>query len=275
MAVYPARMRLLVYIPLLLFFSVFAEWTAFAQQALFVWPDNAKAAVSLSFDDARSSQVEKGTALLDRFGAKATFYVVPNAVESHLAGWKAAVAAGHEIANHSLVHPCSGNFRWSRNRALETYTLDAMREELQAANRRLQALLGVTPVSFAYPCGQKTVGRGRHTQSYVPLVAELFTSGRGWRDEAASDPAYVDMAQLTGIEVDGLSFEEVLVLLEQAREEGSWIILSGHEMDAGGPQTTRLDMLEQLVPYLQDPANGFWLGTVEEIAAYVRKNRNM
>ncbi len=244
-----------------------------AQQPRFAWPDGSKAAVSLTFDDARSSQVEKGTALLDRFGAKATFYVVPDAVEHHLAGWKKAVEAGHEIANHSLVHPCSGNFVWARDKALENYTLDTMRAELEAANQKLNALLGVTPVSFAYPCGQKTVGRGRQTQSYVPIIAEMFTSGRGWRDEAASDPGYVDLAQLTGVEMDGMSFEEVLELLEQAKAGGFWIVLSGHEMDTAGPQTTRLDMLEQLIPYLQDPDNGFWLGTVEEIAEYVAANR--
>lgn len=241
--------------------------------ASFEWPNGSVAAVSLTFDDARPSQVLKGTALLDRFGAKGTFYVVPSAVEDQLAGWKAAVSAGHEIGNHSLIHPCSGNFLWSRDRALELYSLADMRAELEQANVKLNELLGVTPVSFAYPCGQTFVGRGRTTQSYVPVIADMFTSGRGWLDEAASDPAYVDMAQLTGLEMDGKTFEEVLVMLKQAKTDGGWVVLSGHEMNDGGRQTTRLDMLEKLIPYLQDPANGFWLGTVEEIAGYVINNR--
>lgn len=239
----------------------------------FEWPDGAVAAVSLTFDDARPSQVLKGTALLDRFGAKGTFYVLPGAVADQLTGWKAAVAAGHEIGNHSMVHPCSGNFLWARDKALEQYSLADMRAELEQANKKLHELLGVTPVSFAYPCGQSFVGRGRATRSYVPVVADLFTSGRGWLDEAASDPAYVDMAQLTGIEMDGKTFEEVLVVLDQAKADGGWVVLSGHEMDEGGRQTTRLDMLEKLIPYLQDPANGFWLDTVEEIAGYVIEAR--
>lgn len=241
--------------------------------APFEWPDEAKAAVSLTFDDARPSQVLKGTAVLDHFDAKATFYVVPDAVEDQLAGWKAAVAAGHEIGNHSMVHPCSGNFLWAREKALEEYSLADMRAELEQANAKLNELLGVTPVSFAYPCGQSFVGRGRQTQSYVPVIADLFASGRGWLDEAASDPAYVDMAQLTGIEMDGKSFEEVLVILEQAKADGGWVVLSGHEMDNAGRQTTQLAMLEKLIPYLQDPANGFWLDTVGEIAGYVLENR--
>lgn len=244
---------------------------AFAQS--FSWPAGTRAAVSLTFDDARYSQVDKGTALLDRFDAKATFYVVPGAVAERLDGWKNAVANGHEIANHSVVHPCSGNFLWARDKALESYSLESMRAELAQANEELHNLLGVTPETFAYPCGQTFVGRGRQTQSYVPLIAEMFASGRGWMDEAANDPGFVDMAQLTGVEMDGKSYEEVKILVDQAREDGLWIVLAGHEMDDGGRQTTHLDMLESLIPYLQDPANGFWLGTVKEIGEYVLEHR--
>ncbi len=59
-----------------------------AQSAQFSWPQGKKIALSLSFDDARNSQVEGGTALLDKYGVKATFYVVPSAVEKRLEGWK-------------------------------------------------------------------------------------------------------------------------------------------------------------------------------------------
>ena len=129
-----------------------------ASDSGFAWPDGKRAAVSLSFDDARASQVDTGTALLNRYGIKATFYVVPAAVEHRLPGWQQAVADGHEIGNHSLVHPCSGNFAWSRSKALEDYSLKKMRDELTEANQQVHALLGVRPKVFAYPCGQTFVG---------------------------------------------------------------------------------------------------------------------
>lgn len=72
-----------------------------------------KAAISLSFDDARLSQVDVGTPLFDQYGVKATFVLVPSAVEKRLDQWKRAAAAGHELGNHTLYHPCSGNFSWS------------------------------------------------------------------------------------------------------------------------------------------------------------------
>ena len=41
------------------------------------WPEGYQMALNLSFDDARMSQVDSGTALLDRYNVKAAFYVVP------------------------------------------------------------------------------------------------------------------------------------------------------------------------------------------------------
>lgn len=244
---------------------------AIAQQ--FTWPENKKMAISLTFDDARESQVIVGTPLLDQYGVKATFFVVPSAVEKQLAGWKKAVANGHEIGNHSLVHPCSGNFSWSRDKALEDYTLKKMKDELTQCNNRIQQLLDVKVDVFAYPCGQKFIGRETKTKSYVPLVSKMFVAGRGWRDEAPNDPAHCNFPQLTGVEMDGKDFPEVLTLIEDAKKTGQWLVLAGHEMGDAGRQTTRLEMLKQLAEYAKDPANGIWIAPMGEVAKYV-KNKN-
>lgn len=246
--------------------------TANAQTTLPIkWPDGKKVAVSLTFDDGRLSQVDKGTALLDQYNVKATFYVMPSSVKERLEGWKKAAANGHEIGNHSLTHPCSGNFEWSRSKALENYSLDQMRKELMQANKEIESLLGVKSVSFAYPCGQTFIGRGINTKSYVPVVAELFQSGRGWLDEAPNDPTYCDFAQLTGVEMDGKDFEQIKPLIESAREHNYWLVLAGHEMNDSGNQTTRLSMLKKLIEYAQDPANGIWLAPVGTVAKYVER----
>lgn len=239
----------------------------------FAWPEGKAMALSLSFDDARVSQVDVGAAVLDRHGAKATFYVMPPAVEKRLDGWKKMAAAGHEIGSHSVIHPCSGNFPFSRTRALEDYTVQKMRAELKEARQSLRRQLGVEAESFAYPCGQKFVGRGRATRSYVPVVAELHLTGRGWLDEAPNDPGYVDFAQLTGMEMDGREFDQILPLIEKARESGQWLVLAGHEINRGGNQTTRVSMLEKLLPYASDPANRIWLAPVGTVAKYVRQQR--
>lgn len=241
--------------------------------SVFRWPEGKRTAISLSFDDARPSQVDAGLPLLDNHGVKATFFVVPDQVEERLEGWRSALQEGHEIGNHSLVHPCSGNFSWAREKALEAYTLDQMRDELLAANRRLEDLLGVTPDVFAYPCGQKSVGRGSGTTSYVPLVAQTFLAGRSWLDEAPNDPTFVDMAQVLAIEMDGVSFSELLPIIEQAQNDSLWIVLAGHEIGESGYQTTRLDMLDDLIRYAADPANEIWLAPFGTVASYIIDRR--
>jgi peptidoglycan/xylan/chitin deacetylase (PgdA/CDA1 family) len=254
---------------------LFLSLLAFAQQpaAKFAWPEGKRFALSLSFDDARPSQVDVGLALLDKHKVRATFYVVPSSMERRLEGWKKVVASGHEIGNHSLNHACTGNFAWSRQKALEEYTLDKMRAELQAANRQIKDLLGVTAESFAYPCGQTFVGRGVDTKSYVPVVASLFSSGRLWMSEAPNDPGFCDLAQATGVEMDGRDFEQMLPVLEAARDAGLWLALAGHDIGPGGQQTTRVAMLEKLMVYANDPANQIWIAPVGTVAKYIRERR--
>jgi len=140
----------------------------------FRWPEGKRAAVSLTFDDARGSQLDVGLPILARHGTRATFYVSMPALEGRIDRWREAAAAGHEIGNHSLRHPCSANFRWKTEDVLERYTLATIEAELLEANRRLSELFGATPRSFAYPCGQDFVGIGAERRSYVPVVARHF-----------------------------------------------------------------------------------------------------
>ncbi len=237
-----------------------------------VWPAGKQAAVSLSFDDARASQIDVGLDLFRDLDLRATWYVLPRGVEPKIAGWKRMLDLGQEIGNHSLTHPCTVNYGIGA-RSLEQMTLGEMAQNLEAANDEIRRLLGVTPRSFAYPCGQKYVGRGARTESYIPLVAERFTSGRGYLDEAANKPLDCDFAQLLGTAFDDLTFAEMKVHLEKARASKRWIIFCGHEIGKKKYQTTDVDALRELAAYLKDPANGYWTATVGEVARHLRARR--
>lgn len=239
----------------------------------FKWPAGKKMGLSLTFDDARLSQIDKGIPLLDKYNVKATFYVSPDNMEQRIEGWKKAVKIGHEIGNHSLVHPCSGNFAWARSRAIEGYTLKSMYAELDSASQIIENQLGVIPTSYAYPCGQTFVGKAKETHSLVPLISAMFESGRTFMSEAPNDPVYCDMAQITGIELDGKSFEQIKVLIDSAKVHGSWLVLAGHEMDEGGFQTSLLNTIEAVCKYANDPANEIWIDNVHAIAKHVREMR--
>ena len=239
----------------------------------FHWPKGKQVAVSLSFDDARPSQVDRGLDVLNSTGVKVTFFVVPDNVKKRLEGWKRAVASGHEIGNHSLTHPCSGNFPFSSHNALENYTLEQIAQNVEGANAEIQHLLGVRMVTFAYPCGQKFVGRGTEVKSYVPLIAKRFLVGRGFFDEYFNDPAFCDLAQASGTVCDDLDYGQMVDRVHQAATQGAWIIFAGHDIGEKGFQTTDAAALAALCKYMQDPANGVWVDTIEHIGTYVQQQR--
>ncbi|CAI8287398.1 MAG: Thermostable beta-glucosidase B [Owenweeksia sp. TMED14] len=148
-----------------------------------------------------------------------------------------------------------------------------MHAELDSANEIIENSLGITPSSYAYPCGHTFIGKAKETQSLVPLISSMFETGRTWLAEVPNDPVYCDMAQLTGMEMDGKSFEQIKVLIDNAKETGSWLVLAGHETDEGGSQTVLLETLEAICKYAMDPANEIWIDDVHTIAKYVREKR--
>lgn len=239
----------------------------------FHWPDGRRAAVSLSFDDARLSQMDTGLALFERLGVKVTFFVEPRGVRERLPAWKQAVIDGYEIGNHTLTHPCTGNYAFSRNNALENYDLGRMAQQIDGANDQIQKLLGVWPKTFAYPCGQKFVGTGLDVESYVPFVADHFLVARSYLSESSNDPTIVDLSQAMGTSFDDTDFPQMKKVVDEAIQQGRWVIFVGHEIGKRGYQTTDTKALEALCKYLKEPKNGIWLGTVEEIGEYIRQQR--
>ena len=77
-----------------------------------LWPDGCLSAVSISFDDGRTNQIERAVPILNERGLRATFYL-PIRGENWrdiYAPWCEVAAAGHEIGNHTKSHTCSRNF---------------------------------------------------------------------------------------------------------------------------------------------------------------------
>lgn len=246
------------------------------EETVFKWPQGKKMAISLTFDDGRYSQVDNCIPVLDKYKVKGTFYLSTIRMMQRTDEWKNAISNGHDIGNHTLLHACSGNFDWSRHKALENYTLPQMRFEIDSANREIERALGVRPLSFAYPCGQNYIGRGLNTKSYVPLIASMFETGRTYMDESPNDPAFCDLAQLTGIKMDGVSLDEIMQLINSEKNNGKWLILVNHE--TGNPNTpgslTTLETVEAICQFAANPANGIWIDHVQNIATYVRKQRS-
>ncbi len=239
------------------------------------WPGGHRAALSLSFDDARASQLHCGMPTLQRLGVPATFFVLPEAVASDPLGWRRLLACGHEIGNHTLTHPCSANHVWSRHNALEQMTVRDYAHELSEANRRLRLLLGVEPAVFAYPCGETFVGRGLETTSVVPLVARRFAVGRTFNDCTANSPTELDFAQVRCVNSDARTFGDLRPMLEATLDDGAWLVLGGHEISDSGVEreSTRARTIERVIGWCRE--HGFLIDTLGAAARVIEEMRSL
>jgi len=244
----------------------------------FTWPNGKSAAVSLTFDDARLSQADVGLPLFARHGVRATFYVSPDPMRLRLDHWKKAVDHGHEIANHTIHHPCSSTREFVRKRgenggiryALEDYTLEQMSRELDEASDVIRRELGVTATTFAYPCGETYVGEGQQRQSYVPLVAEKFLIGRSADNAPHVMPATFDPSQVSSTSMDMAGFAALRPLLDAVVRDGGWLTLYGHNIGTLTThfQTVIVDTLDQLCIYARQHPE-IWLDTVANVGKHL------
>ena len=137
-------------------FLVFISSLLFAQNKD-VWKGK-KCAVALTYDDALNIDLDKVIPALDSVQLKGTFYLIASskAFTNRLKEWKAAASHGHELANHSLFHPCAsgpGRGFVTADYDLKTYSIRRMNDEMRMANSVFEALDGKKKRTYAYPCG--------------------------------------------------------------------------------------------------------------------------
>ncbi len=91
---------------LLLSLFLFSFFAGQAQER--VWK-NKQCAVALTYDDALNVDLDHAIPALDSVGLKGTFYLsgYSPALTNRFAEWRKVAAAGHELGNHTLFHPCA------------------------------------------------------------------------------------------------------------------------------------------------------------------------
>ena len=82
---------------------------ATAQTPDFHWPTGMKAAVCLTYDDGVDIHLDHAIPDLNAADLHGTFYIPGRSTSLYerMEEWRAAAEHGHELGNHSLVHPCA------------------------------------------------------------------------------------------------------------------------------------------------------------------------
>lgn len=246
--------------------------------AAFTWPDQAQAAVSLTFDDGAPTHIEQVLPRLNAAGLRGTFYLNPGRRpdwSDQVDTWTQAAREGHELGNHTTRHPCSCNFHFDDEFCLERLTLKDMAQTIDEADGHLDRMAPHQKGrrTFCYPCYQSDVGRGRSRQSYVPLVAERFSAARGW-GERPNDPAVVDLWYLGSWACEGNTADELIAYAQAALEQQRWAVFCFHGV-GGDHIAVSAEAFQALVDHLATRSHQLWTATLAQVAAHVAAHRSL
>jgi len=235
----------------------------------FVWPPGKKAAVSLTYDDALTSQLDHAVPALSDHHLRGTFFITENA-RNNADRWKALAKRGHELAAHTMRHPCDGMQSWvKKGNALQDYDANRMEAELEENINLLKSLGAKSgPLTFAYPCGSTWIGAS--SESYTPIVKRFFLAARGTAPTFA-DPATELFDNAPAVSGDK-SGPELVKLVEDAQQDGRWLILMFHGV-GGDFLTVNLDAHEALLTYLEQHKGSVWTDTFVRVSSYVMGHR--
>ena len=135
---------------------------------------DAKGLISLTFDDGidpiLTPQVLE---VLDKYGAKATFFIIGEKVSSYPHIVRMIVEKGHVIANHSMYH--KGSFPMQRTKSIY--------DEIVACSKALEEVSGVQVKYFRPPFGvtNPTIGRAVRRSGLISVgwsIRSLDTMGQ-------------------------------------------------------------------------------------------------
>jgi peptidoglycan/xylan/chitin deacetylase (PgdA/CDA1 family) len=248
------------------------EAGAGAKAEAFKWPGGAGAAVSLSYDDALNSQLDTALPALNKHGLRATFYLTlaSDTVARRLPEWRSAAAAGHELGNHTLFHPCSRTAAPGRDwveahRDLDHISVTQMRQEIVLANAFLQAIDGKTARTFTAPCTD-LLAAGK---PYLPAIRAEFVAIKSHDGGVAADMAALDPYDVGTAGPSEVSGAALIEIVKQAAAQGTLASITFHGIGADYLSVSK-DAHEALLAHLAAHPERYWVDSFVNIMSYVK-----
>ena len=263
-------------------FPLLAAWALFAaflpapanarQEPPFAWPNGARAAVSLAYDDALDSQLDKALPALNRAGLRASFYLQLSnpSVALRMEEWRAAARRGHELGNHTLFHQCSASQpdrAWvAAHRDLDKMSVAQVQDQAALANTMLQAIDGRRERTFTTPCGDLLAGGA----PYLPAIAGHFAaikagSGSGpLLSMRGLDPYAVKVFAPVG-----QSGAELIAMVKEAGARGTMVNFTFHGVGGDYLQVSE-QAHRELLTYLAANRKLYWTDTFLNIMKHVK-----
>jgi peptidoglycan-N-acetylglucosamine deacetylase len=241
----------------IVFAGLLAAMPAVAQPVQ--WPGQRNAAIVLTYDDAMQSHLDTAIPQLDAVGLKGTFFLNVRFDEKGVPRWRAAAVNGHELANHTIFHPCPrGSFAMEKQYESENYSIAGMLAEIAAMNVLLNAIDGKSARTFATPCGSPRAGG----QDYLE---ELRAAGtiRYVRDPILDGAVVADPRKLDPMRVPSRAFDErhtaadLIAFAKEVERSGGMGVVLFHGI-GGDWLTVSKDAHRQFLAYLKSRERQLW-----------------
>ncbi|WP_194765774.1 polysaccharide deacetylase family protein [Tamlana sp. I1] len=265
--------KLIIYSCLILTLSV-----AFGQSKKdFSWPNGAKAAVCLTYDDGLPSHIKTVVPALKKYNFKGTFYptLASSSIYEDMDKWKALANNGHELGNHTVYHPCqksAAGMDWVKPyHDLDNYTLDQISEEIKLANTMLMAIDGEKDRTFAYPCAHH-IASGK---SYRPFVASQFLSARDSSEarEALLELLDIDLNKVPSWAPNGHNAEALIGYIQNIIENETFSTFTFHGIGAEYLSVSKEDH-EKMLKFLDANRDKIWVATFKQTTDYLASYKN-
>lgn len=254
--------------------SSFLQINCFCQgNGSFSFPNGAQAAICLTYDDGLPSHVNTVGPALDKFGLKGTFFVTVSSasLQDDMDKWRNLAAAGYELANHSVYHPCRKSLPgmdWVKDyNNLDDYTVEQMLSELKVANGYLQALDGKKGRTYAYPCAHLFAGG----VSFKDSIVQVATAARGVHDHLVP-PAEIDLNNVASWAPNGVSGQELIAYVQLVMEKKTLGTFCFHGVGAEYLSVSA-EAHEELLKWLSEHRREIWVATFEEATEFLRSKR--
>ena len=188
-------------------------------------------AIALTFDDGPSPATPRLLDILEKHGAKATFFQCGVNVIRYPEVARTVLAAGHEIGNHTQTHPL-----------LSMHSSVAILREMSLAQDAIGDATGFKATLFRAPYGVRWFGM-RQAQRELGLMGVMWTAiGLDWK-------------------LDGPAVSRRL--LPAAKNGAIFCLHDGREISVEPDVTSTIEAVRTMIPILLD--RGFRLETVSQL----------
>jgi peptidoglycan/xylan/chitin deacetylase (PgdA/CDA1 family) len=252
---------------ILLLLSYFA---AHAQDKI-TWPGHKKAVIVLTYDDALQSQLNVAIPQLDSVHLKGTFFLTGTINSQTIPEWRKASKKGHELANHTVFHPCLSTD--DNPMASEHYTVYRILHEIDVMNNYLFAVDGKSRRTYAYPCTETHVGGKDYIDSLRKHGIIKYARIGGDANAVITDFKTLDPLLVPSYGLEGNnSGTQLIDFVKRVQATGGMGIFMFHGV-GGDYITTPAQAHRELLAYLKANQKDIWITTFQQAMDYAMANK--